>query len=150
MRACPSDARAFRDRCARRGFGPLPASPDAVAGFIVPEAEAGRAASTLGRRLAAIRCAHKLAGAADPADDDGGRAAMTEARRKAGVAPAAGLDASTSGARGLRAGYITAAAGRGADPARVMDQSGHRDPRTVVGCIRRANAFAGHSGSGFL
>ncbi len=28
--------------------------------------------------------------------------------------------------------------------------SGHRDPRTVVGYIRRANAFKGHSGSGFL
>ncbi|TXN60585.1 DNA recombinase, partial [Methylobacterium sp. WL30] len=24
------------------------------------------------------------------------------------------------------------------------------DPRTVVGYIRRANAFKGHSGSGFL
>ncbi|MCJ2097693.1 hypothetical protein [Methylobacterium sp. E-046] len=38
----------------------------------------------------------------------------------------------------------------GADLARIMDQSGHRDPRTVVGYIRRANAFKGHSGSGFL
>lgn len=37
-----------------------------------------------------------------------------------------------------------------ADVARIMDQSGHRDPRTVVGYIRRANAFKGHSGSGFL
>ena len=36
------------------------------------------------------------------------------------------------------------------DLARIMDQSGHRDPRTVVGYIRRANAFKGHSGSGFL
>jgi hypothetical protein len=42
------------------------------------------------------------------------------------------------------------AAERGADLARIMDQSGHRDPRTVVGYIRRANAFKGHSGSGFL
>lgn len=33
---------------------------------------------------------------------------------------------------------------------RIMDQSGHRDLRTVVGYIRRANAFKGHSGSGFL
>ena len=36
------------------------------------------------------------------------------------------------------------------DLARIMDQSGHRDPRTVVGFIQRANAFKGHSGSGFL
>nr|WP_281408314.1 site-specific integrase [Methylobacterium sp. WL6] len=63
---------------------------------------------------------------------------------------AAGLDASTFGAHSLRAGYITSAAERGADLARIMDQSGHRDPCTVVGYIRRANAFKGHSGSGFL
>jgi integrase len=65
-------------------------------------------------------------------------------------ADAAGLDASTFGAHSLRAGYITTAAERGADLARSMDQSGHRDPRTVVGYIRRANAFKDHSGSGFL
>ena len=32
----------------------------------------------------------------------------------------------------------------------MMDQSGHQDPQTVVGYIRRANAFKGHSGSRFL
>ena len=63
---------------------------------------------------------------------------------------AAGLDASTFGAHSLRAGYITTAAERGADLTRIMDQSRHRDPRTVVGYIRRANAFKDHSGSGFL
>jgi len=57
---------------------------------------------------------------------------------------------STFGAHSLRAGYITSAAERGADLARFMDQSGHRDPRTVVGYIRRPNALKGHSGSGFL
>jgi hypothetical protein len=31
-----------------------------------------------------------------------------------------------------------------------MDQFGHRDPRTVVGYIRRASAFEGHSESNFL
>ncbi|KZB99365.1 Tyrosine recombinase XerC [Methylobacterium radiotolerans] len=336
VRAYTSDARVFQDWCARFGFRSLPASPEAVAAFIVSEAEAGRAASTLGRRLAAIRYAHKLARAADPTDDEGVRAAMKGARRKVGVAPtqkaaataeilaallmrtpdtltgkrdrallalgfagafrrselvaldvedlredpeglrvmvrrskvdqegrgfekaiphgrfirpvalvrewldaagitsgpvfrpvsrsgrvrksaqggnegvmnthpledevqarhpaegeeysspshqadakplrspdpgtaklprlttqavadiikkytaAAGLDASTFGAHSLRAGYITTAAERGADLARIMDQSGHRDPRTVVSYIRRANAFKGHSGSGFL
>ncbi|MCJ2087272.1 site-specific integrase [Methylobacterium sp. E-005] len=282
----------FQDWCARYGFRSLPASPEAVAGFIVAEAEAGRAASTLGRRMAAIRHAHKLAGLPDPTEDEGVRAAIRGARRKVGVAPvqkaaatadvltallmrcpdtlagkrdrallalgfagafrrselvaldvedlredpeglritvrrskvdqegrgfekaiphgrfirpvalvrewldaagitagpvfrpvsrsgnvrspdpgsgkpprlttqavadiikgyctAAGLDASTFGAHSLRAGYITTAAERGADLARIMDQSGHRDPRTVVGYIRRANAFKGHSGSGFL
>ena len=65
-------------------------------------------------------------------------------------AKAAGLDASTFGAHSLRAGSITTAAERGADFARTMDQSGHRDPRTVVGYIRRANAFKDRSGSGLL
>ncbi|TXN76082.1 tyrosine-type recombinase/integrase [Methylobacterium sp. WL18] len=292
VRAYTSDARVFQDWCARFGFRSLPASPEAVAAFIVSEAEEGRAASTLGRRMAAIRHAHKLAGLPDPTEDEGVRAAMRGARRKVGVAPtqkaaataeilaamlmrtpdtltgkrdrallalgfagafrrselvaldvadlvedpeglrvrvrrsktdqegrglekaiphgrfirpvalvrewleaagivegpvfrpvsrsgnvrspdpgtakpprlttqtvadiikryctAAGLDASTFGAHSLRAGYITTAAERGADLARIMDQSGHRDPRTVVGYIRRANAFKGHSGSGFL
>ena len=46
--------------------------------------------------------------------------------------------------------FITTAAERGADLARIMDVSGHRDPRTVVGYIRRANAFKDHAGGGFL
>lgn len=305
VRAYRSDVRVFEAWCRRLGFRSMPASPETVAAFIVYEAEEGRAASTLGRRLAAIRYGHKLAKAPDPTDDEGVRAAMKGARRKVGVAPtqkaaataeilaallmrtpdtltgkrdrallalgfagafrrselvaldvedlredpeglrvvvrrskidqegrgfekaiphgrfirpvamvrewldaagivsgpvfrpvsrsgnvrkgvrlakfsladegslqvevkpprlttktvadiikkytaAAGLDASTFGAHSLRAGYITTAAERGADLARIMDQSGHRDPRTVVGYIRRANAFKGHSGSGFL
>lgn len=292
VRAYTSDARVFQDWCAQYGFRSLPASPEAVAGFLVHEAEAGRSTSTIGRRLAAIRYAHKLAKAPDPTDDEDVRATMKGIRRRVGVAPtqkaaatadilaalltrtpdtltgkrdrallalgfagafrrselvaldvedlredpeglrvtvrrgktdqegkgfekaiptgrfiqpvrlvrewldaagivsgpvfrpvsrsgrvrasrqvgdllprlttqavaniikrytaAAGLDASTFGAHSLRAGYITTAAERGADLARIMDQSGHRDPRTVVGYIRRANAFKGHSGSGFL
>ena len=67
-----------------------------------------------------------------------------------GYCTTADLDASAFGTHSLRAGYITTAAERGADLARIMDQSGHRDPRTVVGYIWRANALKGHSGSGFL
>ena len=342
VKAYTSDAKVFQDWCARYGFRSLPATPEAVAGFLVAEAEAGRSTSTIGRRCAAIRYAHKLAGLPDPTDDAGVRAASEGIRRKlwgrrvdqkaaatadilaallmrtpdtmtgkrdrallalgfagafrrselvaldvadlrddpeglrvmvrrskvdqegqgfekaiptgrfikpvalvrewleaSGIsegplfrpvsrsgrvrgaqvaqpsdasakggqvshplgesakgAPmahpldasaegegtslpngdgakgaqvghprlttqavadiikryctAAGLDASTFGAHSLRAGYITSAAERGADLARIMDQSGHRDPRTVVGYIRRANAFKGHSGIGFL
>ncbi|MFE1603323.1 site-specific integrase [Methylobacterium sp. ID0610] len=285
VRAYRGDAAVFEAWCVRYGFHPLPASPEAVAGFLVSEAEAGRSASTIGRRCAAIRYAHKLAKAPDPTDDEAVRAAMKGIRRKVGTAPtqkaaatvdvvaamlmhtpqtltgkrdrallalgfagafrrselvaldvedlredpaglrvlvrrsktdqegagfekaiphgrfvrpvalvrewldaagiaegpvfrpvsrsgrvrgaerlttrtvadivkryaaAAGLDASSFGAHSLRAGYITTAAERGADMARIMDQSGHRDPRTVVGYIRRANAFKGHSGAGFL
>ncbi|MCJ2108549.1 tyrosine-type recombinase/integrase [Methylobacterium sp. E-041] len=344
VRAYTSDARVFQDWCVRYGFRSLPATPEAVAGFLVHEAEAGRSTSTIGRRCAAIRYAHKLAGQPDPTEDEGVRAASKGIRRRIGTAPvqkaaatadimaailmrtpdtltgkrdrallalgfagafrrselvaldvadlrddaeglrvmvrrskvdqegqgfekaiphgrfirpvalvrewldaagitegplfrpvsrsgnvrgqsksgsakgaqvghpsdvefsdnvsgngreggssethlppkgeeyssprerggkgaensaprlttqavadiikryctAAGLDASTFGAHSLRAGYITSAAERGADLARIMDQSGHRDPRTVVSYIRRANAFKGHSGSGFL
>lgn len=304
VRAYKGDAKVFEAWCRQYGFRSLPASAEAVAGFLVHEAEAGRSASTIGRRLAAIKYAHKLAKAADPTEDEEVRSAMKGARRKlrdrrvnqkaaataeilaallmrtpdtltgkrdrallalgfagafrrselvalnvadlrddpeglrvmvrksktdqegrgiekaiphgrfiqpvklvrewleaAGITEgpvfrpvsrsgrvrglprsgdtsaageraklnlgcrlttqavadiikayctAAGLDASTFGAHSLRAGYITTAAERGADLARIMDQSGHRDPRTVVGYIRRANAFKGHSGSGFL
>ena len=65
-------------------------------------------------------------------------------------AAAAGFDPALFGGHSLRAGFITTAAERGADMARIMDVSGHRDPRTVVGYIRRANAFKGHAGGGFL
>jgi len=292
IRAYMSDVRVFEAWCARYGFRSMPANPETVAAFIVSEAEEGRAASTLGRRMAAIRYGHKLAKAPDPTDDEGVHAAMKGARRKLKVAPrqkvaatadilvallmrtpdtltgkrdrallglgfagafrrselvaldvadlvedpaglrvrirkgktdqerrgaeiaipagrfirpvalvrewldaaritdgpvfrpvsrsgnvrssnpgtdeaprlttqavadimkrycaAAGLDASTFGAHSLRAGYITTAAESGADLTRIMDQSRHRDPRTVVGYIRRANAFKDHSGSGFL
>ncbi|MCJ2021936.1 tyrosine-type recombinase/integrase [Methylobacterium sp. E-065] len=294
VRAYRSDVQVFQAWCERFGFRSLPASPETVAAFLVHEAEAGRSASTIGRRLAAISYGHKLGKATDPTDDEDVRATMKGIRRRVGTAPtqkaaatvdilqmllartspdtltgkrdrallalgfagafrrselvaldvedlredpeglrvmvrrskvdqegrgfekaiptgryiqpvrlvrewlaaaaitegpvfrpvsrsgrvrgncaqlvsqparltdrsvaniikaycaAAGLDASTFGAHSLRAGYITTAAERGADLARIMDQSGHRDPRTVVGYIRRANAFKGHSGSGFL
>lgn len=313
VKAYHSDAMQFQAWCARYGFQSLPASPSAIAGFLAQEAQAGRAASTIGRRCAAIRYAHKLAGLPDPTDNGEVRTVMVGVRRSIGVAvtqkaaatvdvltamlmhipntltgkrdkallalgfagafrrselvaldvadlredrdglrvmvrrsktdqegqgfekaiphgrfirpvalvrdwldaagitegpvfrpvsrsgrvrgfanmtnpagarqhgedqtsadgltnvatpprlttqavadimkrfvAAAGLDASTFGAHSLRSGYITTAAERGADLARIMDQSGHRDPKTVIGYIRRANAFKDHSGSGFL
>ena len=326
VKAYTSDAVLFGAWCQRYRFRSLPAFPEAVAAFLVSEADAGRSASTIGRRCAAISYAHKLAGKPDPTDNEDVRATLKGIRRTIGTAPnqkaaatadiltamllktpntmtgkrdrallalgfagafrrselvaldvadlredkdglrvlvrrskvdqegrgfekaiphgryirpvalvrewldaagiikgpvfrpvsrsgrvrglpslgdtlspksgemsdvpksgavgiepearasgsaeisagvprlttravgdiikiyaeAAGLDASTFGAHSLRAGYITTAAERGADLARIMDQSGHRDPRTVVGYIRRANAFKDHSGSGFL
>lgn len=292
VRAYKSDWALFGAWCRQYGFQSLPASPDAAAAFLASEAEAGRSASTIGRRCAAIRYAHKLAGLLDPTDNEDVRATVKGIRRTIGTAPnqkvaataelvaamlmrtpdtlagkrdrallglgfagafrrselvalnvadlredkdglrvmvrrsktdqegrgfekaiphgryirpvalvrewldaagitegpvfrqvgrsgrvravrpigdqqpglttqavadiikryakAAGLDASTFGAHSLRAGYITTAAERGVDLARIMDQSGHRDPRTIVGYVRRANAFKDHSGSGFL
>lgn len=62
----------------------------------------------------------------------------------------AGHDASTFRPHSLGAAYITLGTERHADLALIMDQSGYRDPRTVVGYIRQATAFKGESGSGFL
>ncbi|TXN49716.1 site-specific integrase, partial [Methylobacterium sp. WL2] len=87
VRAYTSDAKVFQAWCRQYGFRSLPATPEAVSGFIVAEAEAGRAASTLGRRIAAIRYAHRLARQPDPTDDEGVRAALAGARRRVGVAP---------------------------------------------------------------
>jgi site-specific recombinase XerD len=87
VRAYKADAAAFTAWCSRFGFRPLPASPEAVAAFLVYEAEQGRASSTIGRRLAAIRYAHKLAGVADPTDDEGVHAAVKGIRRRSGVKP---------------------------------------------------------------
>lgn len=291
VRAYRSDAAVFTAWCQRYEFRSLPASPEAVAAFLASEADAGRAVSTIGRRCAAIRYAHKLAGEADPTDNEDVHALLKGIRRTVGTAPnqktaatvevvtamlmrtpdtltgkrdrallalgfagafrrselvaldvadlqedkdglrvmvrrsktdqqgkgfekaiphgrfvrpvallrewldaaeitegpvfrpvsrsgrvrgldnlsnpprlttqsvadivkryatAAGLDASAFGAHSLRAGFVTSAAERGADLARIMDTSGHRDPRTVVGYIRRANAFKDHAGGSFL
>lgn len=297
VRAYTTDWREFQAWCARTGFPSAPASPEAVAAFLVSEAEAGRSASTIGRRCAAISYAHKLAKQTDPTADEEVRAAMKGIRRRVGVAPkrkaaataeivaamlmrmpdtmtgkrdrallalgfagafrrselvaldvadltehadgmrvlvrrsktdqagagtekaiphgrfirpvallrewldaagitegplfrpvsrsgrvrsvgsnaevgtepraprlttqavadiikryaeAAGLDPALFGAHSLRAGFVTTAAERGADLAKIMEVSGHKDPRTVVGYIRRANAFKDHAGGGFL
>lgn len=291
VRAYHGDARVFQAWCDRYGFQTLPASSIAVTAFLVHEAEQGRAASTISRRCAAIRYAHKLADLPDPTDNEAARSALKGIRRQLGVTPtqkaaatveilaamlmrapdtltgkrdcallalgfagafrrselvaldvadlredkdglriivrrsktdqegrgfekaiphgrfirpialvrdwldaagitegpvfrpvsrsgrvrvptrqtstprltpqavanivkryctAAGLDAWTFGAHNLRAGYISSAVERGADFARIMDQSGHRDPCTDVGYIRGANAFKDHSGKGFL
>ncbi|TXN38896.1 tyrosine-type recombinase/integrase [Methylobacterium sp. WL119] len=284
VRAYKSDAAAFTAWCDGHGVSSLPASPETVAAFLSHEAAAGRASSTIGRRLAAIAYAHKLAGLPDPGAHETVHAVIkgirrrpnTEIRQKTAAtaevlaamlshvsprlagkrarallglgfagafrrselaallvsdltdhtdglrvlirrsktdqegrgvekaiphgrhvrpvalvrdwlaaaeitdgpvfrpvsrsgriraealtdrsigdivkryAGAAGFDPAAFGGHSLRAGFVTTAAERGADLARIMEMSGHRDPRTVVGYIRRANAFKGHSGSGFL
>lgn len=302
VKAYQGDVMVFDQWCRGYGIRSLPASPETVAAFLVSEAQIGRAASTIGRRCAAIRYAHRLVSASDPTDHEGVRTTLKGIRRNVGTAPkrkaaataellaamllrtpdsltgqrdrallalgfagafrrselvaldvsdlredgeglrvtvrrsktdqerqgfekaiphgrfiqpvflvrtwleaagitqgplfravsrsgrvrgmldisgsvssaggdpaassrlttqtvativkryatAAGLDASTYGGHSLRAGYITSAAERGADFARIMDHSGHRDPRTLASYIRRASAFKDHSGSGFL
>ncbi|WP_227439981.1 hypothetical protein [Methylobacterium sp. W2] len=57
-----------------------------MAAFLSHEAETGRATSTIGRRLAAIRYAHKLAGVDDPTEDEAVHAVMKGIRRRGDMA----------------------------------------------------------------
>jgi integrase len=69
---------------------PLPADPGVVARFCADEAEAGRAPSTITRRLAAIGWAHKRAGHTPPQRADGSGAiaeVMAGIRRLRAAAP---------------------------------------------------------------
>ena len=68
------------------GLGALPAAPEAVAAVLAHSVETGSRPSTLGRRVAAIRYAHKLAGHAVPADDERVKATMRGIRRTLGTA----------------------------------------------------------------
>ena len=66
----------------------LPASAETVAGFLAASAKEGMKASTIGRRCSAIRYAHKLAGFANPADDERVKAVVRGIRRTIGTARA--------------------------------------------------------------
>jgi site-specific recombinase XerD len=87
-RAYRSDFEIFRAWCAERRTSALPAAPEAVAAFLAHEAERRVRPSTIGRRVAAIRYAHKLAGLPLPTDDERVRATMRGIRRSLGTARA--------------------------------------------------------------
>src|SRR5947209_3468097 len=65
-RAYGTDFVLFRAWCEERKLNALPASPATVAAFLAHEASRNVKASTIGRRTAAIRYAHKFAGVATP------------------------------------------------------------------------------------
>src|SRR4051812_35930381 len=67
-RAYETDFRLFSSYCAEKGAGALPALPETVSAYLAHGVEEGAKASTLGRRLAAIRYAHKLASLPTPTD----------------------------------------------------------------------------------
>jgi site-specific recombinase XerD len=74
-RAYASDFRLFRVYCDARGISSLPAAPETVASYIAAEAQTAKP-STIGRRIAAIRYAHKMAGFDTPTDAEGVKATM--------------------------------------------------------------------------
>lgn len=84
-RAYRSDFEIFRAWCRGRSVGALPTTPEAVATFLAHEADRKIRPSTIGRRLAAIRYAHKLAGLPLPTDDERVRATMRGIRRVVGL-----------------------------------------------------------------
>jgi site-specific recombinase XerD len=86
-RAYRSDFRIFEAWCRGRGVSALPAIPESVAAFLAYDVEAGARPSTLGRRVAAIRYAHKLAGHPVPTDDERVKATIRGIRRSLGTAP---------------------------------------------------------------
>jgi site-specific recombinase XerD len=85
-RAYGSDFEIFRAWCVSRGVGPLPATAESVAAFLACEAEKGIRPSTIGRRVAAIRYAHKFAGHPTPTDDERVKATVRGIRRSLGTA----------------------------------------------------------------
>lgn len=60
VRAYRSDWGIFAAWCETRSLRPLPGTPETLAAFLASEADAGRAVSTIRRRLAAIRLAHRI------------------------------------------------------------------------------------------
>ena len=86
LAAYESDWRVFESWCGKRGLAALPASPAGVCGFLADEATRGRRASTLGRRLAAIRYFHRAAGLEAPTADEKVKAVLAGIRRTIGAA----------------------------------------------------------------
>jgi site-specific recombinase XerD len=91
-RAYASDWRIFTAWCESRALPALPSNPPTVAAFLAAEADAGTASSTIGRRLAAIVFAHRVANFLAPTSQAGGilvETTMRGIRRdRRGVPPA--------------------------------------------------------------
>jgi site-specific recombinase XerD len=84
-KAYGTDFRIFREWCEARSVAAFPAAPETVAAYLAAQAATSKA-STLGRRVAAIRYAHKLAGLVLPTDAEGVKATMRGIRRTFGSA----------------------------------------------------------------
>jgi site-specific recombinase XerD len=86
-KAYASDFRIFSAWCAAHSVPALPAAPGTVATFLASQANAGIAASTLTRRIAAIKFAHEAASHHAPTAHKGVTAALKGIRRAQGTAP---------------------------------------------------------------
>ena len=86
-RAYRGDFDAFRAWCGDRSVSSLPAAAETVAAYLAAEAQRGLKPSSIGRRLAAVRYAHKLTGHEPPTSSETVRATMRGIRRTVGSAP---------------------------------------------------------------
>ena len=81
-RAYTGDWTVFQRFCDEFQLPSLPAAPSTVALFLAREARAGRKVSTLDRRAASIRLAHRTEGLDPPTDDELVKAVLRGIRRK--------------------------------------------------------------------
>jgi site-specific recombinase XerD len=84
-KAYRTDFRLFRAWCDAKGVSSLPAAAETIAAYLAAESKTAKP-STLGRRVAAIRHAHRLAGLPLPTDAEGVKATMRGIRRTLGSA----------------------------------------------------------------
>jgi site-specific recombinase XerD len=84
-KAYGSDFRIFKAWCDGKGVFALPASPETLAAFLASESKTAKP-STLGRRIAAVRYAHKLADLDTPTDSEAVKATLRGIRRTFGGA----------------------------------------------------------------
>jgi site-specific recombinase XerD len=82
-----SDFRIFEAWCRARGLSALPATAASLCAFLADQAALGKRASTLGRRLAAVRYFHRAAGHETPTGDEKVKAVLSGIRRTIGAAP---------------------------------------------------------------
>ena len=75
-KAYGTDFRLFKAWCEAKGVSSLPASAETVAAFLAAETGNGTKPSTLARRVAAIRYAHKLAQLDTPTDPEAVKATL--------------------------------------------------------------------------
>jgi len=82
-----SDFRIFESWCRSRGLSALPATAESLCAFLADQATLGKRASTLGRRLAAVRYFHRAAGYETPTADEKVKQVLSGVRRTIGAAP---------------------------------------------------------------
>jgi site-specific recombinase XerD len=85
-KAYGTDFRIFRAWCDGKGVSSLPAAPETVAAFLAAQSGSGTKPSTISRRVAAIRYAHKLASVPTPTDAEAVKATVRGIRRTHTVA----------------------------------------------------------------